>query len=350
MSRTLFAETKPADAVRHDGRSAHATELPEDTRRRLLADHGSFAIAYSVAMQPGLRHFGDERGFLGYTTVGKTAFVLGDPLAPRALWEPLIERFLDTARDAGFWQISRSLAEVLDRKGFFVNELGRVTKLGLEDFSFAGPQRRSFRTAANRVGASGSRVREMSLGDIDPASILAISNGWRSGKVTSRRELGFLVRPVILADEPGVRKFFLFDADGRPQAFAFFDPVYDAGHLTGYLSATRRWLSTADPLSAYALVGAAIQQFKAEGLADLHLGLSPFHKIRDGPFTKNWLIKRSFRFLYTNGLANRFIYPAQSLARHKESYGGTNERSYYAFNTLPALPRLLKLLRACRLI
>lgn len=326
-------------------------KLSDEERLALFRLHGGFAIAYSVTMQPGLRHFGDARGFLSFTKVGGTAFVLADPVAPFELWEGLIDRFVARERDVGFWQASRRLADLLAIKGFMVNEFGCVTTLDLRTYSFAGPGRRSFRTARNRMATSGRMIREVPLAEIGPAKLEAISDGWRKTKVTARRELSFLVRPVKLADELGVRKFFLFGSDGEPEAFAFFDPVCSDGRVTGYLSATRRWLPGADPLSAYALVGAAIERFKKEGVEALHLGLSPFARVKKSGYAhKNWLTKRAFRFLYTNPLANRFVYPAQSLARHKASYGGQEDLTYYAFNTLPSFPRLLKVLRACGLI
>lgn len=324
--------------------------LSEAVRRRLFEKHGGFAIAYSAAFQPDMKYFGDKDGFLSYKMVGRTAFVLADPIAPFERWEGLIDAFVTWMKDVGFWQASRRNAEILARRGFFINEFGCVTALDLRDFSFAGPKRRSFRTARNRMTATGLEVVERPVRDFAPADVLAISDGWRKTKVNRSRELRFLVRPVVLADEPGVRKFFLVDAEGRPQAFAFFDPVYADGAVAGYLSTTRRWLPDADPLAAYALVGAAIAQFQAEGVPQLHLGLSPFHRIRDGDLGKDWLTKRVFRLLYTSRFSNRFLYPVQTLARHKDSYGGRTEQTYYAFNTLPALPRLLKLLWALRIV
>ncbi len=329
---------------------ASPAPLPEQVRRRLLERHGGFAIAYSAALQPDMNYFGNDDGFLSYKLVGGTAFALADPIAPFDQWEGLIDAFVSQMKDVGFWQASRRTAEILARRGFFVNEFGCVTTLDLRDFSFAGTKRRSFRTAKNRMTAKGLRVVERPVRDFAAADILAISDGWRKTKVNRRRELKFLVRPVVLADEPGVRKFFLVDAAGRPLAFAFFDPIYADGAIAGYLSTTRRWLPEADPLAAHALVGAAIAVFQQEGVPCLHLGLSPFHRIRDGDLGKNWLAKRVFRLLYTSRLANRFVYPVQTLARHKDSYGGKAEQTYYAFNTLPALPRLLKLVWALRII
>jgi hypothetical protein len=35
---------------------------------------------------------------------------------------------------------------------------------------------------------------------------------------------------------------------------------------------------------------------------------------------------------------------------HKRQFRGVPVQTYYAFNTLPSLPRIIKVLRACRLI
>lgn len=325
-------------------------QIDAHLRRRLLERHGDFPLAYSVAYQPGLSHFGDEHGFLSYKMVGRTAFVLADPLAPEERRGELIDAFIAEKGDVSFWQTTHRMARLLDARGFFVNELGAETFFDLPSYGFDGPKRRSFRTAVNRFARSGHVVEEVSLGDLDPERVRAISDGWRRTRITKRRELSFLVRPIVLADEPGVRKFILLDKNRQPVAFAFFDPLYRDGRLIGYLSATRRWLPETDPLAAYFLVRTAIEKFQSEGIETMHLGVMPFRRIEDKEFTKNWLIRRAFRFIYTNSLANRFVYPTKTLARHKESYGGEIRQTYCAINTEPALPRLLKLLRALGII
>lgn len=321
----------------------------EPARRALLHRYGNFVLAYSVAWQPDMHHFGDERGFLAYRMVGRTAFVLADPLAPRAYWGALVDAFVAEKEDVTFWQVSHAMAALLSRRGFRVNALGVESFIDLDGFDFSGPRRRSFRTAINRFERTGHRVEEVPLAALDPEDMEAISLGWRRTRTTKRRELTFLVRPIQLADEPGVRKFFLLDADGRPIAFAFFDPLYEDGELIGYLSATRRWLPEADPLAAYFLVRRAVETFQAEGVPRLYFGVMPFHRTKDKEFERDWLIRRAFRLIHTSGIAQKFIYPSQSLARHKESYGGECRQTWCAMNTQPSLPRLLKLVRACRI-
>lgn len=325
-------------------------DLPEATRRTLLHKHGNFALAYSTAFQPGLSYFGDREGTLAYKMVGGTAFVLSNPLVEETRLQTLVERFLQFRKDVCFAQISQPVAETLSGLGFCINEMGIETSIDVEKYSFQGPFRRNFRTAVSRFESGGYTVRESLVSALDPYAVRMISDQWRRTRTTKRHELGFLVRPVVLADEMDVRKFFVFDHSGRPVAFAFFDPVYENGVLTGYLSSTRRRLPEVDPLAGYFLLRSAIEKFQAEGVRTLHLGLSPFHQIHDRDFSKNWLVRRSFRFVYTNALTNRFIYPFQSLARHKDSYGGSTRQTYFALNTLPSLPRLLKLLWVCRII
>lgn len=324
-------------------------DVSEFDRQKLLRRHGRFALAYSVAHQPDLEHFGDADGFLSYRMVGRTAFVLADPLAPLDRHGALIDAFVAEKGDVTFWQVSHETAALLAERGFAVNALGIESIVDLNSFDFSGPRRRSFRTAASRLERTGHRVVEKSLKDFDAARIRWISEAWRRTRTTRRHEMRFLVRPVVLEDEPGVRKFFVVDADGNPVAFAFFDPLYEGGRLIGFLSATRRWLPDGDPLSAYFMVRRAVERFQEEGVERLYLGLMPFHKIEDDEFTRDWLTRRVFRLIYTNWLANRLIYPSQSLARHKESYGGATRQTYCAQNTPPSLPRLLKLLRACRI-
>jgi len=324
--------------------------ISETTQRALLEQHGRFPIAYSVAFQPDLLHFGDQNGFLSYKMVGGTAFVLADPVAPEERHGALIDAFLAAHKDVSFWQISHATAALLNARGLFVNAFGAESVVDLRSFTFKGPARRSFRTAVNRFAASGHSVREVPLDGAMSGRLQAVSVAWRQSKATKSRELRFLVRPVVLGDEPGVRKFVLFNQNNEAEGFAFFDPVYESGQVVGYLSATRRWLPGTDPLAGYLLMRNAIETFQAEGVRELHLGLSPFHLIEDKEFNKNWVTRRAFRFFYTNDFTNRFFYPVRSLSQHKDIYGGESRLVYVAFNKLPALLRLVKLLRACRIL
>jgi lysylphosphatidylglycerol synthetase-like protein (DUF2156 family) len=321
--------------------------VPLDLRAALLRQHGCCSSAYSATHQPGLDHFGDERGFIAFDQVGRTAFVLADPIAPPGYWPELVQAFVAAHRDVCFVQGSRPLATVLASMGFWINEFGVESRLDLSTYDLSGRKKRTLRRAANRADEQGVVIRECSIRELGADIVAEVSRDWLRSRPMKHSSVRFLTRPIVLDDEPDVRKFFAFDAAGRLLAFNFFDPYYDDGQVVAYVDAFRRRVRDGDPLLNYAILCRAIQTFQGEGKRWLSLGLSPIAQIEDKDFRKNWLVRRTFRFIYTNTLFNRFIYSFQGLELNKREFDGIAEQTYFAFNTLPALPRLIKLLRAC---
>jgi lysylphosphatidylglycerol synthetase-like protein (DUF2156 family) len=326
------------------------SDVPLETRTALIRQFGSFSQAYSVACQPGLSYFGDERGFIAYKMVGRTAMALADPVAAAGDFPRLISDFVAEFRDVVFCQTSRRVVEILAGMQFMVNEMGIETTLDLPDYTFRGHAKEHLRRANNRMVKIGYDIREAPLGEVGRDAVEAVSGAWRKIRTMRRRTLSFLLRPIVFDDEPDVRKFYAFDRNGATVAFVFFDPVYSGGRIIGYTDQFRRRLPAADPKVNYAITYRAIETFKQEGLQRLFLGLSPFAEIHDPEFPKNWLVRRGFRFCYESALFNYLIYPLKGHHVHKSRYGGAEAPSYFAFNTLPSLPRLIKLLRACNII
>jgi phosphatidylglycerol lysyltransferase len=328
------------------------TGVPLDVRIALLRAHGSFPQAFSATVQDGFAHFGDERGFIGYKTVWGTTMVLADPIAPREHAADLIDRFLAVHKDVAFCQVSKPIAELLIDRGFFINEMGPENRIPLPNYDFKGAEKDNLRRATNRMKKGGFVTREGSIAEIGLDRILAISNQWRNGRVVRTREVAFINRPLPLEDEPDVRKFFTFDKTGKLVAYAFFDPVYEAGAVTGYMSQHHRHLPEADAMAQFAIKRFAIETFQKDGLQHLYLGLSPFAYIEDKEFRarRNRMVRRSFRFAFKSGLINRWFYPLQSLCEHKRRYHAEKEQTYFAINRTPGIPRVLKLMRACNIV
>ena len=185
----------------------------------------------------------------------------------------------------------------------------------------------------------GYTTRECPTASLNLQELEAVSVKWRQTRSVTKREIMFLVRPVVLEDEPDVRKFFTFNHDGQLKAFAFFDPVYEGGEVVGYLCSTgRRRLPEAASLVGYAQMRHAIKTaFSKRGKDSYFLGLSPLANIEDKEFAYNWVVRRTFRFAYANALINRFFYPLQKLTKHKGAFAGTAAQSYYAFKSTPEL-------------
>jgi lysylphosphatidylglycerol synthetase-like protein (DUF2156 family) len=330
-----------------------SSSVPLHVRIALLQQYGSASQAYSATVQPGLEHFGDERGFLAYKKVWGTSLVLSDPLAPRENVEDLISRFLQEHRDAGFWVLSRPIAQILAARGFYVNAMGPDTWIDLTNYNFAGAKKKPLREAINRMVKRGFVTRESSLDEVGIDNVKAVSDAWRNTRTIRHEEVSFLNRPLVLAEELDVRRFFTFDRDGKLVAFGFFDPVYEGGKLIGYTSQHNRHLPEADAMVHFAIKRVAIEIFQKEGLKVLHLGLSPFADVRsDQEFKscKNWMTSFYFDRAHKDWLFNRYIYPNKGLEINKRVYRGVEEQNYYAFNRLPSLPRLVKVMRACKVI
>lgn len=332
------------------------TPIPLDVRVRLLREYGSFGYAYAATFQPGMEHFGDERGFLAFKMVGGTALVLSDPIAPRENHADLIARFVQEKGDVCFWCASRPTAVTLASLGFFVNEMGPENRIDLAKYDFSGRSKDSLRRSVKRAAKLGYVTRECSFDSLDIADVNAVSGAWRGTRTVRTHEISFLNRPIVLADELDVRKFFTFDPSGKIVAFSFFDPVYQNGRVVGYLNNIKRRRPDADSLVATALMREAISTFQRDGMYWLFLGISPFADLVDVKWIKDDGLKRSrwmwrcFRAAYKNPLLNRFVFPSQHLHEHKRRYGAVTAQTYYATNRRPSLFRLLKVLRGCRIV
>ena len=329
---------------------ASSNEPSEKVRLQALRKYGNFALAYSATFQPGLHYFGDGEGFLAYKQVGSTAFVLSNPLAPIGRCEDLICNFVSERRNVCFWQASRPVAKILEKIGFFVNEMGTETRLELDGYGFDGPRKRNFRRALNRATCYGYTIAECSVTSLDRKELKAVSERWRQTRGVKDREMTFLTRPAILDDEVDVRKFFTFDPNGSLQAFAFFDPIYVGGQVVGYLCSAKRRLPEADTLVGYAILHRAIRAFQDEGKAILSIGLSPLCGVEDKDLSSNRLMSFSFRALYRSRLFNELIYPVQGFAAHKSAFCGSAEQTYCAFERGQTLSQLVKMPRACNLV
>jgi lysylphosphatidylglycerol synthetase-like protein (DUF2156 family) len=324
--------------------------VPLEARVVALREHGGFAVAYSATFQPGLEHFGDERGFVAYRRLAGVAHVLAEPIASADCREELITRFIAEKREVCWWQISRPLAELLAARGFLVNRIGVESRIQLSNYTFAGPARRNFRRALRKSRERGDTIAETSLTAANPRDLAEVSDSWRQTRATRSREMGFLVRPAVLADEPGVRKFLAFDRGRRLAGFAVFDPVFQGGATVGYLCSANRTRPDAHPLLGYALFARAIETFKAEGKPYLFIGLSPAKIGRPEEFAHSWQVRGALALFYRSGWFNRHVYSVKGLCEYKAALGGTEEPTYCAYNRRPGLAHLLSLGRACNVI
>jgi lysylphosphatidylglycerol synthetase-like protein (DUF2156 family) len=344
-SRALFQAFAPvADWFVPQARKAAAAQTSISFERRLsfLRQYGNCTLAYSAAVQKGLEYFANERGFIAYKTVGGTALVLADPVASVDNRRELIREFLKAKSNVSFWQVSRSTAEILDSLGFMVNEMGTDIRLDLPNY-----KRKSLRHDFNRSVKDGYVIKECTSAEVGIEAIQEVSERWRQTRTFKDKEVAFLNRPVVLDDEPDVRKFFTFDREGKLVAFSFYDPIYEDGRVVGYSTSFKRRIPECDSKICNAILHFAIETFRAEGRKSLYLGLSPMADIEDKEFRPNRFLSLAFRGSFNSKAYNRYVYPLQGHASHKRDYKGTAEQTYCAFKSGFALAHLMKMTHAC---
>jgi len=311
-----------------------AVAVEIDGRLALVRQFGTFTQAYSTAVQEGLERFWHHDCYLAYRKKWGVACVLADPVGPAELHEPLLRAFVGQFSKTCFWQIGRTTAEILTRCKFWINEMGCDTRLNLADYSFAGRKKERLRHAANWLEKNDFVVRSGTYGeDVDVEQVRGLSKIWQTTRQT-RRLVHFFNRPLVLADEPEVRKFFLFDPNGRMVSFVFFDPIYRAGHVIGYSPAVKRRLPNAPLRAEEGIMKFAIEQFQQEGLEHVMLGLSPLAGIKDREFRANRLVHMSWSRGLNAWWLNRFFYNLKGHADFKKRFCGVEEQTYYASDCL----------------
>lgn len=323
------------------------TAVSYDLRQKLLQQHGNFSLAYSTAVQPLLRHFGDSDGYIAYRQRWGVTFALGDPLTHPAAFGEILDQFNNRFRKTVFCQISRPTAELLADRGFYINEFGVDTRLMLNEFSLAGKEKEWLRYAWNWVQRRGYQIIVADFDSVCAKEVEQVSEAWRRSRTVKRKEVRFLNRPILLADENGVRKFYLIDPQGKIAAYVFLDPLYQDGQITGYVTAFKRRHPDATQYSEQAIMKAIIEKLKSEGVPELRLGLSPCAWIADQDFSSSWFNRKLFRSVFESRLVNRWSYNIAGHAHYKRRFRGIEEQTYFASRSKYSLLELSALVGLC---
>ena len=287
-------------------------------------------MAWSTVVQPLLSHFGSREGYVAYRSRWKQTIALGDPVCSDAAAATLLSQFISAQNQPSFVQISKATADLLSEKNYRINEMGVDTTIELPEYDFKGKHKEWLRYAENWTKRRGFRVAECSFEDVEDSEVEAVSEAWRKTRTVKRKEVRFLNRPIVLNDEPDVRKFFLFDADNRIVAFVFLDPLFREGKTIGYVTSIKRRLPDSPIYSEQAIMKAIIEKLKQENVSILKLGLSPCAWIEPSGYRESnwlrWLFKKSFE----SPLVNRRAYNMQGHAKYKRRFRGNEEKVYIA--------------------
>ncbi len=324
-------------------------ETDVSQKDRIAAFHrfGDFSLAWSTVVQPLLSHDGDAGGYIAWRKRWGQTVALGDPLCHRDSLTDHLKQIIDRRPGISFCQISDSTANALSRLDYVVNQMGIDTTLMLDDYTCAGKEKEWLRYASNWTRKRGFEVREQSMAQVTPEAIVQLSEAWRKTRTIKRKEVRFLNRPIVLVDEPDVRKFFLYDAENKLQAFVFLDPLYKDGQISGYVTSFKRRDPNSSMYAEQAIMKHIIDTLKSEGIPKLTLGLSPLAEIEAGPFRESSLRRWLFGRTYDSRLINRHFYNLQGHADYKRRFRGANEKVWFASPRGTNPCRLFALIALC---
>jgi lysylphosphatidylglycerol synthetase-like protein (DUF2156 family) len=321
-----------------------------ELQRHYLLQYGSQTNA-CFHFQPGLRYFHlPGVGFLSYHLQRglrrETPLVFVKPLCADADLPRLLRAFLAEHGPAAiFLGMDAAAAAALGDLGFSVNEFGVEFLIPVQEYRVSGRRMKHLRTVAH-LGSQGLTVKELPPGAVPLEEILRVSGDWLQGRIVKNRELRYLTRPPDYEDGLGVRRFYCFK-EGRLVGYVFFDPFFLGGRCLGYCANILRRARDARPsgLLDYTILQ-ALEQFKAEGLPWLALGLAPLHDLQPHPGDEA-LLRIFGKLLYRWGGS---LYNFRELAFHKSRYRGEARKLYFCKRGLGLLATVGLSLRATNLL
>lgn len=311
-----------------------------------LKQHGRGSLAYS-SLQAGMKYYMNEKlGYCAYvplTDSEDSVCVLADPICSKENLRAFLDAFLLDKKDPIFLHASRETAEILNERGFSVNELGVETVIEIQNFTLTGNKKQGLRQARNNAKKDNLVCKEVLSSDPDMRKAFRkISEDWMKQKVMSDSEMQFIVRPIVYVDEIDVRKFVALK-DDAVVGFIIFDPMYEEGKVKGYIANHLR--SNLD--RSYSVVDfillEAMEIFKAEGKQEISLGLSPLAKVDDSEeFRHSKLLSAHFKYSFEKA---NYLYNFKNLYRHKSKYrpelpGAHEEKVYCCMKTRFLLVRI----------
>jgi len=287
------------------------------------------------------------QGVIVYRRAGRFLVQFGGPFADEDSREELLRRFLAYAQEQGLRvvgvQLQRADADMYARNGFTVNQIGASWAVGLADFTLRGTRFMQLRNKISRALRNGLRVAEVDAEKWQDR-LREIDDAWLGTKGDDARALEFLVGQIGGPAQEH-RRLFLGTIEDRPVGYISYAPVY--GGRAGWMHDLSRRVPGGSPGLMEAINAHAIEVFRAEGVAWLHFGFTPFTGLDESlelpghSPSFRWLM----HFLWEHG---EQLYPAKSQLAYKEKWAPQLRiPEYVAFQGDASLAGFAHIFRAC---
>jgi lysylphosphatidylglycerol synthetase-like protein (DUF2156 family) len=306
------------------------------------SDHPSAFIAYNDGTT--LYRSSSAEGAIAYRQRGKTTFIFGGPSAPHAQRAALLDCFMNTVVCAGnvvVVQLRESDLGLFADRGFSVNKFGSSYSVDLQQFTTAGKQMKNIRQTVSRARRQDFTVQEIDPSDND-AQLDSIDRQWLGTKGANKKQLDFMVGQRGGRGARHRRLFIGMDSNDHVIAYVSFSPTY--GSSPGWLCDLAKRSVSAGPGITELIILSAIEKFKQEGCAWMHLGFTPFTNISDDDHpAASKIVEQAVRLLASRG---ECIYPARTQEFFKKKWAPHRiEPEYLAFLRGPRFSSIWHLLR-----
>lgn len=253
-------------------------------------EEGSDDLARATALLPrqanasaGLVRLGDKRilfsdcgeGFIMYGRRGRSLVALFDPVGPRHLWAPLVEKFVAEARRTRsrpvFYQVSADFLPIAVELRLQALKLGEQAVIDLTRFSLAGGDWLKLRRSINRAERDGLAFELLAPESVREVmdELAAVSDTWLSAHKAGEKgfSLGTFERDYVAAGPVAVIR-----REGRIVAFATLMTGSSAGDafidLMRHVPGVHRGMMDL-------LFVKIMETLKADGFRSLNLGMAP---------------------------------------------------------------------------
>ncbi|NVK37711.1 MAG: DUF2156 domain-containing protein [Gammaproteobacteria bacterium] len=330
--------------ISHETEAAHGGGVFTFSERvEFLKKFGRHSMAFS-ALQPQMRYFDMEGvGYIAYRKQWGSVVCLGNPICAKEDRELIIREFCKKYSSPVFIQVTQDVAELInDITGFYATQFGKETLIDLNTWTMSGKKKQVIRTAVNHAKKEGVTVKE-SYGDL---AYRNLSDSWLKTRKCKGREIVFLIRPMEMDYKEGTRRFFAYQGD-EMIGFIFFDPIYENGHVVGYVPNISRASEKFPQGIFYMLMVQAMEKFKEEGVPYIFLGLSPL--ALDYPPKSNeskvlrWMLEFTAKHL-------NFLYNFKGIDFTKSRFRGEEEPTYAVHKRIMPSKDFVCMFKICNVI
>lgn len=255
--------------------------------RALLERGGGGSLAFMTTWAGNAYWFApDADAAIAYRVYGGVAVTLGGAFGADRTRRDIGRAFVDFCGENGwtpvFYSVDDDARHALAELGWQQTRVADEALLDPRTWTPAGKKRQDVRTATNRAAREGvtahwSRWNDLSF--LDRAQLREISEAWVADKTIP--EMGFTLGGLDETSDPLVRLMLARDADGRIVAVTSWLPIHGAHAVVGYsLDVMRRRDDAMNGVMEF-VIGAVVEQTRADGCCVLSLSGSPLASHRE---------------------------------------------------------------------